>query len=39
MAPGFTQPVTDINTGKFLGGKARPACNADTLTDVCEPII
>jgi hypothetical protein len=37
MAPGFAQPVTEMNTGRFLGRKTQPACKANNLTSICEP--
>jgi hypothetical protein len=39
MAPGFTQPLTEINTGRFLGVKVRLACTADNPTAINEPIV
>jgi hypothetical protein len=35
----FTHPVTEMSTGRFLGGKAQSACKADNLTAICEPIV
>jgi hypothetical protein len=39
MALGLTQPLTEMSTGIFLGGKKRPARRADNLTAICEPIV
>jgi hypothetical protein len=39
MALGSTQPLTEISTRIFLGGKGRPALKADNLTAICEPIV
>jgi hypothetical protein len=39
MAPGFTQPETEMSTGRFLGGKLLSACKVDSLTAICEPIV
>jgi hypothetical protein len=39
MAPGFTWPVAEMSVGRFLGGKAQPACKADNLTAIYEPIV
>jgi hypothetical protein len=33
------QPLTEMSTKNFPGGKGRPARNADYLTAVCEPIV
>jgi hypothetical protein len=38
MALGSTQPLTEMSTRSFPGGKERPARNADNLTAICEPI-
>jgi hypothetical protein len=42
MAPGPTQPLTEMST-RILpgggGGKGRPARGADNLTAICEPIV
>jgi hypothetical protein len=38
MALGSTQPVTEMSTRNFPGGKGRPARRADKLTAICEPI-
>jgi hypothetical protein len=37
MAVGSTQPLTEMSTRNFPGGKGRPARKAD-LTAICEPI-
>jgi hypothetical protein len=41
MALGSSQPLTEMSTRKIPGGrgKARPACKADNLTAICEPIV
>jgi hypothetical protein len=39
MTLGSTQPLTEMSTGIFLGGKGRPARKADNLTDICESIV
>jgi hypothetical protein len=39
MALGSTQPLTEMSTGIFLGGKGRPARKTDNLTAICEPIV
>jgi hypothetical protein len=39
MAQGSTQPLTEMSTGNLLGGKERPAREADNLTAICEPIV
>jgi hypothetical protein len=39
MALGSTQPLTDISTRNFPGGKGRPMSKADNLTAFCEPIV
>jgi hypothetical protein len=39
FAPGFTQSLTEMSTGKFGRGEARPACKVDNLTAICEPIV
>jgi hypothetical protein len=36
MALGSTQPLREINTKHFPGGKERPARKADNLTAICE---
>jgi hypothetical protein len=39
MAPGSTQPLTEMSTRNIPGGKGRPARKADNLTAICEPIV
>jgi hypothetical protein len=39
MALGSTQPLTEMSTRNLPGGKGRPACRADNLTAICEPIV
>jgi hypothetical protein len=46
MALGLTQPLTEMSTrnlpgggGGRGGGKGWPACKADDLTAICEPIV
>jgi hypothetical protein len=39
MALGSTQPLTEMSTRDLPGGKGRPACKADNLTAICEPIV
>jgi hypothetical protein len=39
MALGLTQHLTEMSTRKLPGGKGRPACKADNLTAICEPIV
>jgi hypothetical protein len=39
MAPESTQPVAEMSTRSFPGGKWRPARKADNLTAICEPIL
>jgi hypothetical protein len=36
---GLTQPLTEIGIRDLPGGKGQPACKADNLTAICEPII
>jgi hypothetical protein len=38
MAPGSTQPLTEMSTRNLPGGKGPPALNADNLT-ICEPTV
>jgi hypothetical protein len=35
---GTTQPLTEMSTRNLPGGKGRPACKADNLSAICEPI-
>jgi hypothetical protein len=37
MALGLTQPLTEISTRNFPGGKKRPARRPDKLTAISEP--
>jgi hypothetical protein len=37
MALGSTQPVTEMSTRNFPGGKKRPARRADNLAAIYEP--
>jgi hypothetical protein len=39
MALGSTQPLTDLSTRNYPGGKGRPMLKADNLTAICEPIV
>jgi hypothetical protein len=39
MAPGSTQPITEISTKNLSGGNGRPVHKAENLTAVCEQII
>jgi hypothetical protein len=39
LALGPTQPLTEMSTRNFPGGKGRPARKADNLTAICEPIV
>jgi hypothetical protein len=34
-----TQTLTEMSTRNLPGGKAGPACKADNLTAICEPIV
>jgi hypothetical protein len=34
-----TQPLTEMSTRIFLEGKGQPACKAESLTTICEPIV
>ena len=34
MALGLTQPLTEMSTKVFSGGKKWPECNADNLTTI-----
>jgi hypothetical protein len=38
MAPGSTQPLTEMSTRNLLRDKVWPACKADNLTATYEPI-
>jgi hypothetical protein len=39
MALGSTQPLTEMSTRNFPGGKEWTARKADSLTATCEPIL
>jgi hypothetical protein len=39
MALGSTQPLSEMSTRNFSGGKGQPARQADNLTTICEPIV
>jgi hypothetical protein len=39
MVLGSTQPLTEMSTTNLLGGKGRPAREADNLTVICELIV
>jgi hypothetical protein len=39
MGLGLIQAVTEMRTKNIPGGKGQPACKADNLTDICEPIV
>jgi hypothetical protein len=39
MALGFTQPLTEMSTTKYVWGKARPARKADNIIAIYEPIV
>jgi hypothetical protein len=39
MAPGSTQPLTEMSTRNLPGDKGRPALEADNLTAICEQIV
>jgi hypothetical protein len=39
MALGSTQPLTEMSTRNFPGGKRRPARKADNLIAICEPTV
>jgi hypothetical protein len=39
MALGSTQPLTEMSTRNFPGGKGCPVRDADNLTAICEPIV
>jgi hypothetical protein len=39
MALGSTQTLTEMSTRNLPGGKGRPACGADNLTAIFEPIV
>jgi hypothetical protein len=37
MAPGSTQPLTEMSTRNFPRGKKGPARRADNFAAICEP--
>jgi hypothetical protein len=37
MALGLTQPLTEMSTRNFPGGKKRPVRRTDNLAAICEP--
>jgi hypothetical protein len=39
MALGSIQPLTEMSTRNFPGGKGRPALAADNFTVIIEPIV
>jgi hypothetical protein len=39
MALGSTQPLTEMSTRKFPGGKGGPGPKADNLIFICEPTV
>jgi hypothetical protein len=39
MALGSTQPLKEMSTRNFPGGKGRPVRKAEDLTAICEPIV
>jgi hypothetical protein len=39
MALESTQPLTEMTTGNFPGGKGRAARKADNLIAICDPIV
>jgi hypothetical protein len=39
MALGSTQPLTEMSTRNFPGGKGRPARKADKFAAICETIV
>jgi hypothetical protein len=39
MALGSNQPLTEMSTRDFSGGKGRPARKADNFAAICEPIV
>jgi hypothetical protein len=39
MALGLTQPLTEMSARNLPRGKGWPACKADNLTAICEPIV
>jgi hypothetical protein len=39
MVLGMTLPLTETSAKKLSGSKERPACEADNLTAISEPIV
>jgi hypothetical protein len=39
MTLGSTQPLTEMSARNLPGGKGRPACKADSLRAIYEPIV
>jgi hypothetical protein len=39
MTLGLTQPLSEMSTMNLPGGKGRPACKANNLAAICEPIV
>jgi hypothetical protein len=39
MAPGSSQPLTEMSTRNLPGGKGRAVRKADNLAAICEPTI
>jgi hypothetical protein len=39
MALGSTQPLTEMSIRNLPEAKGRPACKADNLNAICEPIV
>jgi hypothetical protein len=39
MALGFTQPLTEMSSRRFIWSKARPARKADNLAAICEATV
>jgi hypothetical protein len=39
MALGSIQPLTEMSTRNISASKGRPACKADNLTAICDPIV
>jgi hypothetical protein len=37
VAPGSTQPLTEMSTRNLPGGNKRPARRSDKLAAICEP--
>jgi hypothetical protein len=39
MDLGSTQPITEVSARNLPRVKGRPACEADNITAICEPIV